>query len=64
MEIYIKIQVIALIINFRRNNPFAIERCKSKMVASVSVALAFFNCSSGDWINLIDYTFKIRVVNV
>ena len=28
-------------------NPFSIERCRSKKRASVSVALALFNCSSG-----------------
>ena len=28
-------------------NPFAIEKCKSKKRASVSVMLALFNCSTG-----------------
>ena len=57
---YIKIKVIALIINFRRNKSICnIERCKSLKRDSVSVVLALFNR-----INLIDLAFKIRVVNV
>ena len=56
---HIKIKVIALIINLEETNPFATERCRSKKGASVFEILALFN-----WINLIDHTFKIRVVNV
>ena len=43
---YIKIKVIALIINFRRNKSISTERCRSKKGASVSEILALFNCSS------------------
>ena len=45
---YIKIKVIALIINFDETNPFEIDKCKSRNGASVLEALALFNCNSGE----------------
>ena len=45
---YIKIKVVALIINFRRTNPYGTETdVNLKKGASVSEILALFNCSSG-----------------
>ena len=45
---YIKIKIIALIINLDETDPFEIDtcKCKSKDGASVSELLALFNCSS------------------
>ena len=52
---YFKIKVVAFILE--ETNPFAIESCKSKNEASVSVLFALFNCSSGG-INLFDHAIK------
>ena len=40
-----------------------IERCKSKKGASVSEALALFDCSSSR-VDLVDHSFEIRFVNI
>ena len=45
---YVKIKVIALIINVNETSPFEIEKCKSVNRASVSEALALFNRNSRD----------------
>ena len=43
---YVKIKVISAI-NLDETNPFEIDKCKTKNEASVSDALALFNCGSG-----------------
>ena len=47
---YVKIKVIAIIINFDETNPFEMDKCKSEKWATVSDALALFKCSSGGYI--------------
>ena len=44
---YVKIKVIALIIILDETNPFEIDKCISRNKASISEALALFNCNSG-----------------
>ena len=44
---YVKIKDFGLIINLDETNPFEIDKCKAGNVASVSKALALFNCNLG-----------------